>query len=280
MAYADPLDETAPAGNTKVKLGDDAIRTAIRAIRQRLSSLIVDIDADPMVLKPSTVGNDQVIIASLDASHVLQNGSVTAPKMGPLAIQNPAIDDDAILPRNIGPGTFTFDDLNTVAGLQVGGAAAAGKFLKGDGAHFVAADFLATDIPDSLLQKLLMRFDGFFVDNVPGGSGSFFERFRSGGGVDQHVAVMTRAGEIRGVWTRGNADRTGGSFTVFVSKNGVATTAQATIDGAAPRESYTTPAAGAVVFAAGDYLGMTWQSVGLTPAGSTEYIAGFEVRYT
>lgn len=319
MAYADALDPLIPAGSEKRKFGDDDIRQLTRAVRQRLASFFNDVDIDPLTPKNlSIAGAALVDLAVLTAKIAdlavttgkLADGSVTAAKLAALAVATANIVDGAVtqakhanlsvgtaqiidaavtaaklaagavLPGGIGAGTFGFDGVTSTSGYRVGGAAPANQFLAGDGAWATFRALLAADFPDALLQKLLLRFDGWFVDNVPGGSASFFERYRAGGLLDQHVAVMTRAGEVRGVWVRGNADRTAGSFTAKVQKNGADTAATAVIDGTNPRESYTTPAAGAVAFAAGDYLGMAWASAGLTPAASTEYVAGFEVRYT
>lgn len=69
MAYGDAFDVTSPADGDFMSLGDDAIRKLARAIHQRLESIIVDVDADPMVLKPAAV--------------TPPDGTITGPKLAP-----------------------------------------------------------------------------------------------------------------------------------------------------------------------------------------------------
>jgi hypothetical protein len=53
MAYADALDPTKPTDADLISSGDDEIRKLKRAIIQRLSTIVVNLDADPLVLKDS-----------------------------------------------------------------------------------------------------------------------------------------------------------------------------------------------------------------------------------
>lgn len=57
MAYADPLDPLTPPGSEGMVTGDDRIRELKRAIIQRLLSVFVDVDVDPMQLKTSAIGS-------------------------------------------------------------------------------------------------------------------------------------------------------------------------------------------------------------------------------
>lgn len=269
MAYADPLDQTAPAGSDDRRFGDDTIRQHIRAIRQRLSSIFVDIDADPMVLKDATVGTTQLIDAAVSLAKLadaivstakLQDGSVTQAKLANLAVGTAQLIDQAatqaklgllsvgtaqlidgavaaaklaagaVLPGGIGPGTFGFDGVTSTNGYQVGGAAPAGQVLKGNGVWGVFSALVAADFPDALLQKLLMQSEGWYYTNLPGTSGSFMGRYGSLTGLgDEFTHVMARAGEIREVWVRANKDKTGGNAQFIVTKNGADTTAFAQI---------------------------------------------------
>lgn len=62
MAYTDPtLDSTIPSQSEKVKLGASRIRNLTRAISQRLASVFVDPNVDPLALKPNTVGTTQLV---------------------------------------------------------------------------------------------------------------------------------------------------------------------------------------------------------------------------
>jgi len=319
MAF-EVLDETKPAGGDERRFGDDVIRQHIRAIRQRLSSVFVDIDVDPMVAKPGiipgtaiadlgvatgkladagvtqaklakpSVGNPELINLAVDTGK-LADGSVTQPKLGALAVGTgqlaaaavtaAKLAANAVVPGSIDPaGAFTFNALNTILGLRINGAAPVNQLLVGDGSWGNWRALVSADIPDAVLQKLLIRCEGWYLNDTPGTATSFMTRWQPLGGLDQHVAVMTRAGELRSLFIRGNADRTAGSFIAKLILNGVTTAVTATIDGANPRQVIATFAAGAVPFAAGDQLGLAWESIGLVPANTTEYIAGFEVRYT
>jgi hypothetical protein len=56
MAYTDPvLDETIPPSTEKVKLGASRIRELTRALRERLASIFVNPDADPLVVKDKSL---------------------------------------------------------------------------------------------------------------------------------------------------------------------------------------------------------------------------------
>jgi hypothetical protein len=266
MAYADPLDQNKPDGADKRKFGDDQIRTHIRAIRQRLASVFVDVDVDPLTLKDNTVVTTKIV-----------DGNVTAAKLADASVSTAKIVDAAVTLAKLAPLSVDTSKLIDAAVTLVKLADGAVSTSK-----IVDAAVTLAKLDPTALGKFLVRLDGFFVDNAVGTSNSFMERFRTGGTIDQHVTVMPRAGEIRAVWVRGNADRTSGNIQFLVSINGVNSGAFAQI-GDAPygvREDYRLYAAGAVPFAVGDYLGMNWISVGLLPAGSTEYVAGFEVRYT
>lgn len=93
MAYADVLDETKPAGVDALSLGDDTIRTHIRAIRQRLASVFVNVDNDPLVLKDGATGNKLTLtrviagadIAAAVAKVVGGDGTLVAPGATALA---------------------------------------------------------------------------------------------------------------------------------------------------------------------------------------------------
>lgn len=56
MAYVDPLDPLTPAGSDGIVNGDDRIRELKRALIQRLSTVFVDTNADPLQLKTTAIG--------------------------------------------------------------------------------------------------------------------------------------------------------------------------------------------------------------------------------
>jgi hypothetical protein len=277
-AYADPIDILTPDGADKRKFGDDNIREFKRAVRERLASIFVDIDSDPLVLKPGVITSGMLVDALILTAKIADL-NVTTGKLADRVVTGIKLGLAAVIDEHIGAGLFNFDDVNSTAGYQVAGAAAVGKYLKGDGVHFVPGDILAADIPDALLQKLIMHLDGWYITNVPATSASFLTRYFNALGSGRNGTVMTQAGEIRKVWVYGEAARTAGSFTVKVSKNGVDTAAAAVMDAANPQTSIAAIAAGAVAFAAGDLLGFNWVTAGFAP-NNTTHIAGFEARYT
>lgn len=81
MAYADgAIDVNAPADSDDLSNGDDEIRKFKRQVRDRLATLVVDPDADPLALKPTGVtgaitGLKRIITASafLNDLHAKEN---------------------------------------------------------------------------------------------------------------------------------------------------------------------------------------------------------------
>lgn len=246
---------------TTGKLADGAVTALKLAALAVATANIIDGAVTQAKLANLSVGTAQLIDAN-----------VTAAKLAAASV----------LPGAIGAGTFGFDGVSSTSGYRVGGAAPLGQVMKGDGAWGTFQALAAADFPDALLQKLIHYHTGWGLQNAIGSSASFMTKYGVlTGSMEEHSDIMTQAGEIRKLWIRGNADRTAGTFTVQIAKNTVNVGgAIATIDGANPRQVIAAFAAGAVPFAAGDYIGLTWQSAGLTPAGSTEYYSGFEARYT
>ena len=65
MAYTRNLDDTIPLGSAQVSGGDDALRALAKDLKERLTSTFVDPNADPMVIKstslPATTGGILII---------------------------------------------------------------------------------------------------------------------------------------------------------------------------------------------------------------------------
>lgn len=57
MAFTRDWDSTTPTATSQLSAGDDAIRALKVDIEERLSSIVEDIDADPMVLSEDAVGS-------------------------------------------------------------------------------------------------------------------------------------------------------------------------------------------------------------------------------
>lgn len=54
MAYTQTIDEATPAGTDNASTADDQLRALKRDIKERLNSVFVDYNADPLVLKSTT----------------------------------------------------------------------------------------------------------------------------------------------------------------------------------------------------------------------------------
>lgn len=78
MAYADPLDQSDPSQAEKARLGAGRIRSLAAAVRQRLGSVFSDVDADPMVLRASTVGSLQITDGAVGTAELADLGITTA----------------------------------------------------------------------------------------------------------------------------------------------------------------------------------------------------------
>lgn len=151
MAYADPLDETLPAGNRKRKLGDDDIRQHIRAIRQRFASIFVNVDSDPLVLKDGSVNSGQIANNAVISSKIAALQVLTA-AIDNLAVTTAKLADASITPAKIAAaGDFLFPALvDAATGYKVGGAGGAiGQVLRSDGAKAVFSAIQPGDLPAS-----------------------------------------------------------------------------------------------------------------------------------
>ena len=64
MTYSNNLDPTVPGQGEFARLGAGRIRDLTKAVKERLASIFVDPDADPLVFKPDT-------LKILDLKHVV-----------------------------------------------------------------------------------------------------------------------------------------------------------------------------------------------------------------
>jgi hypothetical protein len=92
-----------------------------------------------------------------------------------------------------------------------------------------------------------------------------------GQGVSAFLPMML-AGTITGIIIRGNDNRTAGTKTVEVYKNGVAAGLTAQLNGTDVIFDVTTQAAGLDTFAVGDTISVAMQTVGWTPTTSDDVI--------
>lgn len=68
MAYSNPLDPSTPSGSDPLAQGDDRLREAKGAIRERLATLVEDVDVDPLVPKAEVFGRPEVVTLLADTS--------------------------------------------------------------------------------------------------------------------------------------------------------------------------------------------------------------------
>lgn len=96
MPYSNPLDPTTPSSTALRSEGDDRIREAKAAIRERLLTIFQNVDANPLafiagIIPNAALGSDIVITTAR-----LDNLAVTTPKVADSAITTPKVADDAI----------------------------------------------------------------------------------------------------------------------------------------------------------------------------------------
>jgi hypothetical protein len=167
MAYGDPLDQSTPADLDMAGQGDDRIRELKRALRQRLASFFVDVDADPLVPKAGSINpavafadgsipGTKITINSLPADRIIGGGggggggvtdnSVYTNAIQNLAVSNGKLADNSVDARVIAPGAvgsseLAVDAVNNVAIID--GALSRSKILPALKANLT---FIATHI--------------------------------------------------------------------------------------------------------------------------------------
>lgn len=105
MAYTNPLDPTTPSGGSSPALIDDRIREVKAALIERLLTLVTDVNAQPLVVKPGVIpagalANDSVGQAQIANGAVgtgeLIDRNITAVKIALLAITAAELADNAV----------------------------------------------------------------------------------------------------------------------------------------------------------------------------------------
>lgn len=122
MAYTQSLDPAVPAGSDPIASGDDKIRALTQAIKERLLTLVEDIDADPLVLTPEAMStalatlvlpftNQRVVVPACAAQFPQYIGSTLIARvsdtLGMILAEDTTTDWKAfypvILPNRVGP---------------------------------------------------------------------------------------------------------------------------------------------------------------------------------
>lgn len=74
MAYSNPLDPSTPSGSDPLAQGDDRIREAKGAIRERLATLVEDVDVDPLEPKAEVFGRPEIATLLVDTTEATSYG--------------------------------------------------------------------------------------------------------------------------------------------------------------------------------------------------------------
>jgi hypothetical protein len=123
MPYGDPLDSATPTDLDMAGQGDDRLRELKRALRARLGSFFVDVDANPLVPQPGsippatvfldgTIPGTKLAVGSVPADRIIGGGgggglgpnTVSTSALQDGAVTNPKIADNAVDARTIAPG--------------------------------------------------------------------------------------------------------------------------------------------------------------------------------
>lgn len=110
MAYANELNPAQPAGGDQARFLDDSIRDLTNAVRERLATIVVDVDADPLVLSVSApLADNSVTQAKMADNSVgtaeLIAANVTEPKLADDSVSTRTIQDDAVTQANMAPNS-------------------------------------------------------------------------------------------------------------------------------------------------------------------------------
>lgn len=123
MAYVKTLTETTPAQSEFARIGASRIRDLTQAIEERLNSVFVNAEADPLVLKPDTVGTSQLQADSVGQNELapssvgtleLIDANITEPKyatdsvsqraLANASVGAPELIDDAVTNTKVADG--------------------------------------------------------------------------------------------------------------------------------------------------------------------------------
>lgn len=85
MPYTNPLDATTPLDTDLLSAGDDSIRELKAAIRERLLTAFVDVDADPLQLLPAAIQDNSIGVSKLDPAAPI-HGVLFGTKASTLAV--------------------------------------------------------------------------------------------------------------------------------------------------------------------------------------------------
>lgn len=170
MAYDDPIDTDDPGGGEKIRLGAGRIRDLAIALKQRLASIFVDPDADPLVLKPSSVSATQIADGSITTIKLVDD-SVTSAKIVDGAISDTKILGHAVTTAKIAIGAVTDQELavGAVTAVKVAALAIATASLQDDSVtvdKLAAGAVVTTSIVDNAVTNLQIADNAISTRNL------------------------------------------------------------------------------------------------------------------
>lgn len=110
MPYAYELNPAEPAGGEDARFLDDAVRSLTAAVRERLETIVADVDAQPLVLTASapiadnSVTQPKMADASVGTAELIDL-NVTEPKFAAKAVSTRALADDAVTQVQMADGS-------------------------------------------------------------------------------------------------------------------------------------------------------------------------------
>lgn len=162
MGYVYPLDPATPADGNYLKEGDDRIREAKAAIRERLATIFTDPDAQPLafiaqIIGTAAIADAAITLAKMAANSVSTNhlvdGAVTDPKI--VSMTGSKLLDNSVVAAKIVDGNITESKLGAGAVSTVKLADLAVIAAKIAAETITAAQIAPDTITESRLAALL-----------------------------------------------------------------------------------------------------------------------------
>lgn len=95
MPYANPLDPASPSGGSNANQLDDRIRELKAALIERLLTLVTDVNAQPLVIKPGVIPAGALAALTVGTAQIIDR-NVTTAKIALLAVTAAELADNAV----------------------------------------------------------------------------------------------------------------------------------------------------------------------------------------